>query len=196
MTNNSLVGAPPEKIYYAIDEPWKNIPYSRDFRNHHWQTIGRTGSAPTSCANVIAKLTNIDATPVDIARFALRNGYRSPINGTCWGLYKAIAEQYVFTKYVESNSWDSLTDCISAGGCVICSMREGFWGSNGNVIFVWGYDSKYVYAVDPYNRNRHRHGIDRFIPQCRRYFCYYPIVPIETEIPDIEYDDIQKLFEM
>lgn len=168
-----ITGDCPEMIFYANEEPWRNKPYS--VNGNHWQTIGRTGCGPASCANVVTALTGEYTTPEDIAEFSTLNGHRTAWCGTRWTLYKDIVEHYGFTYFVQSSRWNDCVDCIGAGGRVICSMRKGFWGNNGNCIFVWGYDKTHVYAVDPYNRRRKRQGIENFIQQCHQYFCYYPV---------------------
>ena len=163
--NNSLVD------YWQCDKRWGNVMYSSHNDKH--QTIASSGSAPTLCADIVATLKDSSVTPLTLAKLALEWGCRTYMSGTTWSFFAKVAERFGFTKFVQSQKWEALTDCIDAGGYVICSVKKGYWSRVGNYILVWKYDNDGIYGIGT-ERRKGEQGIDAFINDSKMYFCFYP----------------------
>ena len=153
------------------DRRWANEMYSSHNDKH--QTMRNSGSGPTLAADIVATLKDGSVTPMTLARQAVEWGYRTYNCGTGWGFFAEVAIHYGFRRFVETNNFDMLKDCIDAGGYVVCNMAPGYWGRNTNYVLAWAYDDRYVYCNHA-EKNKYRQCVDGFIADCKRYFCFYP----------------------
>lgn len=159
-------------VFDQGDQRWGENMYS--IHNDKYQTMRRTGSAPTLAADVVATLKGEDVTPWDLAQLALETGYRSYMSGTTYGFFEQVFKRYGIRGFVRSTKFDSLTACLDAGGLVICSMKAGYWSPVWNYILAWDYDDKYVYCVESYKSKRDKQPIDDFKKDAKMFFCFYP----------------------
>lgn len=118
--------------YLQWDSKWKTVKYSTHTSS---QTIGNSGCGPTSMAMIMATFIDPKITPVEMCKLAVDNGYRTYNSGTAWGFYKYVFKKYSgFTKYVETNSVETLKAALREGALAVCSMNSndgGFWTSGG-----------------------------------------------------------------
>lgn len=158
--------------YKQASKPWGPRMYSN--HNDHHQTMANSGCGPTACADAVATLKDPAVDPWTLAQLSMDNGYRTYNSGTAWGFFKFIAEYYGFSKFVQSGSYSALTECLDAGGYVICSMKKGYWTNGGHFICAWKYDGTYTYANDPASSSRKKQKTAQFRSECKQYFCFYP----------------------
>lgn len=118
--------------YLQWDSKWKTVKYSTHTSS---QTIGNSGCGPTSMAMIMATFIDPKITPVEMCKLAVDNGYRTYNSGTAWGFYKYVFKKYSgFTKYVETNSVETLKAALREGALAVCSMNSNdnrFWTSAG-----------------------------------------------------------------
>lgn len=118
--------------YLQWDSKWKTVKYSTHTSS---QTIGNSGCGPTSMAMIMATFIDPKIMPVEMCKLAVDNGYRTYNSGTAWGFYKYVFKKYSgFTKYVETNSVETLKAALREGALAVCSMNSndgGFWTSGG-----------------------------------------------------------------
>lgn len=157
--------------YLQIDPRWRNNPYTT--HDEH-QTIGNSGSGPAIAADLVATFVDPNITPVEMANLALEWGCRTYNTGTSWGYFKKVAEHFRFPKFIQTNDFERVTECIDAGGLVIASVGRGYWTRGGTFVLVWNYDDKYVYCNDSCSRMRTKQSIKDFERERKMYFCYYP----------------------
>ena len=158
--------------YNQAEEPWGKRIYSNC--NNPRQTMASSGSAPTLCADIIATLKNKNVDPWLMAQLSMKWNCRTNNSGTRWNFFSMVAEYFGISKFIQSQRFEVLTDCIDAGGYVICSMKEGYWFRFPNYICAWNYDNEYVYAIDSHNNRKNKQRINDFREQSKMYFCFYP----------------------
>ena len=144
-------------LYLQTDKRWKNKSYSNPDEK---TTIGRAGCGPTSAAMVIATLVNKVVTPVEVAAWALKNGYKCTGGGTYYSFFqnylpkaygipcKQLNSSNVYGKSDASVHGTALS-WLKDGGWLIVCMGKGNWTSAGHYIVVYGYKDGYVYINDP-----------------------------------------------
>ena len=160
--------------FKQTDQRWAREMYSNHGDPH--QTILSSGSAPTLCADIVATLKDDSVTPPILARLALEWGCRTYSDGTSWPFFQKVAERYNFKKFVQSNQWNALIDCLDSRGYVICLMKRGCMCSVPNYVLAWSYDARHIhcYCADSKSKTRQRQPIDRFRTEARMFFCFYP----------------------
>ena len=158
--------------YKQFDSRWGSIVFTSC--GNKKQTIKNSGCGPTAAADVIATLKDSSVTPPILAEYAVKKGYRTKNSGTAWAFFKAIAEKYGCSKYVQTSSLATLKACLDAGGYVVCSMGPGYWTSGGHYICAWKYDSTYIYCNDPASTSRKRQKQRDFLEQRKQFFCFWP----------------------
>ena len=158
--------------FKQYEKPWAREMYSSHGDPH--QTIISSGSAPTLCADIVATLTDHIVTPSTLARQAVEWGCRTYMSGTSWPFFQKVAEHYGFPKFVQTRCFDTLIECLDAGGYAICAMNMGYWGRVPNYILAWAYDDRFIYCHCADSRNKKRQPIDGFKSETRMYFCFYP----------------------
>ncbi len=183
-------GTEPEKHinpcihYIQWDSRWKNIPYTTHTNS---QTIGNSGCGPTAMAMIMATWINQDITPVEMARLAVENGYRTYDSGTAWAFFPFVFRLHDgFAKYTATNSLPTLKAAIKEGALAVCSMNSNdnnFWTTGGHFITVIGYDADgFIYANDPNKAEapRKQHE-DKFKTCMKQAFIFWPK---EAHLPD------------
>lgn len=160
------------KDFKQYDSKWASKMYSSV--NDKSQTMKSSGCGPTAAADVVATLKDSSVTPWTLAQLYLKKGFRSANNGTNWSAFKWTANQYGFSKFVQTSNIATLKACIDAGGYVVCSMGPGYWTSGGHYICAWKYESGYIYCNDPASAKRTKQKESDFIKQRKQFFCFYP----------------------
>lgn len=173
-------------------KPWRDNIYSNHGNTH--QTMRSSGSAPTLCANIVASLKDNSVDPWQMARLSLEWGCRTYSSGTTWNYFAKVARHFKFRKYVESSKFESLIECLNAGGYIICSMRPGYWCKAGSYICAWKYDEKYVYCITG-NGREDKQKISDFKNECKMYFCFYPDHYLRPGLDDRVPDEIKMRFQ-
>lgn len=162
--------------YYQRDKRWDNIMFSSTGKKG--QTIGNTGAGPVTMAMILATWVDKSITPVEIAKLAVDNGYRTMNAGTAWGFFKYVAQEYmVFNKFVQTAKMDSLKDGLREGALAICCMNMNdncFWTHGATYVVVVGYGDEYMYAFDPCKRQHPRkQREDKFRECLKQAFIFY-----------------------
>lgn len=157
--------------YKQFDSKWGSIMYS--CYGNKKQTIKSSGCGPTAMADIVATLIDKNVTPPILAEFSVKNGHRSRSGGTAWSFFKAIAEKYGFSKFVQTSSLTTAKACLDGGGYVVASMGPGYWTSGGHFICLWKYADGYIYANDPASNTRKRQKQADFLSQRKQFFCFW-----------------------
>lgn len=157
--------------YKQYDSRWGGIRYSAV--GNAKQTIRSSGCGPTAMANIIATLIDKNVTPPVLADYALKHDFRTRSSGTAWDFFEAVAEEYRFSKFIETGSLSTLKACLDAGGYAVCSMGEGYWTSGGHYITAWKYDDDHIYCNDPASSSRKKQRTAAFMDERKRFFCFY-----------------------
>lgn len=131
--NIVFINASTPVVYYnQTDSRWGNLPYGRT------GTIGSAGCGPTSLAMVVATFLDRDITPVEVAQFAVANGYRVEGSGSRRTLMTNGAIHYGLQ--VESIGRDAakLVEALKDGKLIIAIMNAGHFTSRGHFIVLRG----------------------------------------------------------
>lgn len=158
-------------IFNAASKPWGSMLYSAN--NNQNQTIGKLGSAPTIAADIVATLKDSTVNPGTLAQLSMKWGCRSVMNGTYWDFFRKVAKQYRFNKFIETSRWDSLVECLYAGGLAACCVRGGFWARANNYILVYAIDEDSVYGTTAWVKEA-KQPIYMFRRDIMRCFCFFP----------------------
>lgn len=126
-------------------------------------TISNSGCGPVALAMAIHNLTGIDVSPVDIAEYALENGFKDPENGTRYTLIENyIKDNKIPLKYHKTQDIKEAKNSLNDGGQVMVSMGKGDFTSGSHFILLVDYDenNNKIYVLDPNgdNRNYNKHG--------------------------------------
>ena len=147
------------------------------------QTIGNSGSAPTLCASIVATLTGKHVTPPDLAKLSTRCGCKTYNSGTSYDLFRKTYLHFGFRKFVQSDRWHAITDCLDNRGLVVCHVNAATLNgamlldaSPGTAyILAWAYDDTDVYWRSSASwTGRGQIDIPVFQRAARMYFCFYP----------------------
>ena len=153
---------------YQIDRQWADEPYAGG-------TVRKNGCGPTALSMVYVALTGrTDLDPAAMAAFSERNGYVSD-GMTTWALMTDGASQLGFASRELPASTNALTDALTAGQPVICSVRPGDFTSTGHFIVLAGIDENGQLIVhDPNSsaRSNVRWDIDRVLSQCANLWAF------------------------
>ncbi|MBE3584820.1 MAG: peptidoglycan-binding protein [Thermoanaerobacter sp.] len=161
----------PEPVYYSqVDPRWKWIMFS----NHgdRRQTIGNSGCGPTSAAMVVATFRNRNITPVEMARMAVENGFRTYNQGTAWTYFQWVAQKFSL-RFKQTGSTDEAIAAIRSGALVVASMGPGYFTRSGHYILLWGTQGNMILCHDPANKQRNKAPNDLFRREARQYFCFW-----------------------
>lgn len=104
------------------DKRWADVLYSA--KSPHTETIKSSGCGVCSACVVISNLTNNIIEPPEMARYAVKNGFRIDGVGTAHSLYPAIAKKYNL-KCIQSYDINDAVECVRNGGIVVCSTNGG-----------------------------------------------------------------------
>lgn len=141
--------------------------------NDMYQTMANSGAGPTAAADVVATMKDDTVTPWTLAELALKWGCRTRFSGTSYSFFGEVAKHYGFKKFVETNDWAQVEECVGSGGLVVCVMAPGFIGLNGAFVVVYKHTDRYVYFYTTVGVAK-RCKADEFKVSGKRYFCYYP----------------------
>ena len=141
--------------YLQTDARWKNNDYSAMGES---TTIGRSGCGPTCAAMIIETLTGKTFTPADACAWALKRGYKAPIQGTYYSYFVpqfaayGIACERLNTANIYGQKTSSVhtkaMNMLKEGYYLSAGMGKGLWTSSGHYIVVWWEDGK-VRINDP-----------------------------------------------
>lgn len=153
---------------YQIDRQWADEPYAGG-------TVRENGCGPTALSMVYVALTGrTDLDPAAMAAFSERNGYVTD-GMTAWALMSDGAAQLGLSSRELPASADAVTDALTAGQPVICSVRPGDFTSTGHFIVLAGVDENGQLIVhDPNSsaRSNVHWDIDRVLSQCANLWAF------------------------
>ena len=114
------------------------------------QTIATSGCGPTSMAMVLNYYVDDSITPIQTAIYAVENHHRTSGNGTSWGYFGEMANEYDLefiqtASSVEALEWMNTQE----DPLVICSMGPGLWTRQGHFIVLWNVENGIAYINDP-----------------------------------------------
>lgn len=166
------------EYYYQGDDRWRKVQFTSCGKPS--QTIGSSGAGPVAMAMVLATWVDKHITPVEMAKLAVDNGFRTMMCGTAWPFFKFVAEKYMFKKFVQTTRMDTLKEGLRQGALAICSMSSGdgnFWTQGGTFVVVVGYGDGYIYAFDPCKRQHPRKQQEDKFKQClKQAFIFWPFI--------------------
>lgn len=119
------------KNFRQYDSRWKNTIYTKNNTYNKKQTIGNSGCGPTAMADVVYEFWDKSVTPVTLAKFSVEHGYRSEGSGTLWGFFRAVANKYHASKFIQTDSFETMRNCLATGGLVVVSFRPSKWTKGG-----------------------------------------------------------------
>jgi hypothetical protein len=109
-------------IYYSqYDKRWASAKYSAEGDGG---TIAASGCGATSLAIVVANLADKSVTPVDIANYNMRHGYKAPHNGTSWAALTAVPKAFGLKAHRIHESVAEIKKVTDAGGYVIINGTD------------------------------------------------------------------------
>lgn len=135
--------------YSQIDNRWKNKLYTSTQNSK--QTIGNSGCGPTVSAMIVSSIKG-NITPDVMANLFVKNGYRSPNNGTYWSAYRAIADEFNIG-YTETSNINKAIELLKNNNYVACSVGNGLFTSGGHYILIVGIEDNVLKIYDPYLYN-------------------------------------------
>lgn len=158
------------------DSRWKNVVFTMNNTYNKKQTIGNSGCGPTSAAMVVNTWWNSKITPVETAKMAVDGGFRTKNSGTAWSYFEWLAKKYKASKFIQTSSFETMKNCLAAGGYVVVSFGPSKWTNGGHYCVLWKYDDTYVYVKDPASSSSARaKGTYAEVRQAaKQYFCFYP----------------------
>lgn len=138
-------------LFLQWDKRWGYLPYGDE------SNIAVSGCGPTTLSMAVVALTgNKTATPADIARFAMNEGYYMYGTGTRWSLMTEGAAAYGLESEQIDIGESGMKECLDRGGVIICSVREGDFTVGGHFILIYGYDKEGFFINDPFCLYRSR----------------------------------------
>ena len=135
--------------YSQLDSRWKNNLYT--VIGDSTQTIGRSGCGPTCAAMVVSSIKG-HITPDKMADLFVKNGFRSPNNGTYWSAYKAVADKFDIG-YEETSSMSKALELLENNYYIIVSCGNGLFTTGGHYIVLVGIKNNVLKIYDPYLYN-------------------------------------------
>lgn len=157
--------------YKQYDSRWGSEIYTSV--GNRSQTIRNSGCGPTSMADIIATWIDSKITPSGMCKWAVKNGYRTPSNGTAWAFFPAVAKAFGFSKFVQTKSMATARAALKEGALVVASMAPGYWTKGGHFICLWKSDDLYMYANDPASSVRKKQKLGAFENERKQFFIFY-----------------------
>lgn len=157
--------------YKQYDSRWGNEIYTSV--GNKSQTIKNSGCGPTSMADIIATWIDKNITPSGMCKWSVKNGYRTPSNGTAWAFFPAVSKAFSFSKFVQTKSMATARAALNAGALVVASMAPGYWTKGGHFICLWKTDDVYMYANDPASSVRKKQKLAQFEEERKQFFIFY-----------------------
>lgn len=138
--------------YYQTD-------YSESYG--YGSTIASAGCGPTSMAMVLTYLKGESIDPVETANWSLNNGHRVKNNGTAWGFFNAIADEYGVNSTQMGVSSSNITSNLQDGNMVIMSMGPGHFTNGGHYIVLTGINEDgSINVADPNSESKSKQTWD------------------------------------
>ena len=162
---------PPDFKQY--DPRWRDIMFS----NHgdKRQTIGNSGCGPTAMADVVAHWWDAGVTPVEMCKFALDNGYRTPDAGVSGDYFGAVVQHYHGKRVIRTGSIAVAESCLRDGGLVIVCFGPGKWTTGGHFCLIWQLDGNLFRINDPGSGSERKAtgSYAEVKAQARGFWCIY-----------------------
>lgn len=132
-------------LFLQWDKRWGAFKYGDE------SVLAVSGCGPTALSMVIVGLThNREATPDNIADFAMNNGYYMQGTGTKWSLMTEGAAKYGISSEQIQSDKERMEQSLDEGGFLICSMGRGDFTLAGHFIVIYGYSEKGFKINDPF----------------------------------------------
>lgn len=139
-------------------------------------TIASSGCGPTSVAMVLTSLTGEEVTPIETANWSLENGFRVKGNGTSWGYFDAIANEYGLESEGMAVSKENIISNLENNNMIIMSMKPGHFTNSGHFIVLTGItkDGK-ITVADPNSEERSNttYDINVFLREGKKQWVFY-----------------------
>lgn len=138
--------------------------------------MGLSGCGPTSLAMVVAGLTgDLNANPLEIAEYSIKNGYVEANDSTSWTLFTQGAKEFGVTGTMLPLGENNIKNALVEKKPIIASMGPGDFTSTGHIIVLVGLDSDgNIIVNDPNSRiksNKKWHP-DVFLTQAKNLWVY------------------------
>lgn len=161
--------------YKQYDSRWAKVVYTRNNTYNKNQTIKSSGCGPTACADIIATFFDSSVTPVPLAAFSVKHGYRTPNSGTDWDFFEAVAKEYKASKFLQTSSYNTAKAAMDSGALVVVSVRKSRWTNGGHFICWWKTESGNVYINDPASASSYRAKAptSTLKAAAKQYFCIW-----------------------
>ncbi|MGE5604463.1 MAG: RHS repeat-associated core domain-containing protein [Bacteroidota bacterium] len=171
-----------ETVYYSQkDSEWGSNKYSvygdpdwKTADNGKPQNIARTGCGPTSAAMVISSMTEQNVTPDVAANYAMDNGYRTKQDGTSWGYFQSIGNNYGL-EVKQTSNFNEVSQALNNGDMAIAAMKPGNFTTSGHYIVLSGIDNNgQVSVLDPNSKERSTSWDPNIIKdEAKQYWIYH-----------------------
>lgn len=161
--------------YKQYDSRWGSVVYTKNNTYNKKQTIKSSGCGPTACADVIATFFDKSITPVPLAAFSVKKGFRTTNSGTAWAFFEAVAKEFKASKFLQTSSYNTAKAAQDAGALIVVSVKKSRWTNGGHYICWWDTDSKYVYINDPASASssRAKAPYSELKTAAKQYFCIW-----------------------
>ena len=161
--------------YKQYDKRWGSIRYTANNTYNPKQTIKNSGCGPTAMANVVATFWDKNVTPDKLASWSVANGYRTLNSGTSWGFYKAIAQKYKSSKFIQTTSYATAKSALKNGALIVVSVGPSIFTKKGHFITWWKSEGGYNYVNDPASNSSSRaKNLEKHIQNAaKQYFIFY-----------------------
>ena len=150
------------------DQRWGYYEYSNS-------VIGVAGCGPT-CLSMVAIYVNNDPymTPIEIADFAMKNGYCVEGSGTEWTLMEEGARRLGLNVEELQLDENAIARELQAGNPIICNMGPGDFTDSGHYIVLTSWESGTVLVNDPnsYENYLKRWEFDEIKEQIKNLWVY------------------------
>lgn len=135
--------------YKQYDSKWGSVVYTQNNTYNRKQTIKNSGCGVTAAADVVATFWDKSVNPKILAQYSVANGYRTKNSGTAWSFFKAIAQKYKASKFIQTASYTTAKNALGEGAIVVVSVGPSIFTKNGHFITWWKSEDGYNYVNDP-----------------------------------------------
>lgn len=145
-----LTGGIVNLVYFNQgDEQWTGQPYGTD-------DIGTYGCGPAALAMAVASLTDQDADPASMARWAVDHGYWASRGGSYHAIVEGAASDYgLQLETVSLRTPDAIIDALLEGKLLVALMGPGHFTQTGHFILLRGTTlTGDILVADPNSRER------------------------------------------
>lgn len=129
--------------FFQWDKRWGYCGYAGSI-------MGVSGCGP-ACLSMVSVflLKDISLDPLNIARFAEKEGYATDNNGTKWILMSEGAEKLGLKSEELPLHKETIINALNSGKPIICIMGAGDFTSSGHYIVLTGYSENGFSVLDP-----------------------------------------------